>query len=395
MKAYHWLLGYVKCRVRCDHTACFFNLCREHGFLYAPVREREADDNSFACRISLSQWKNVEHACRSRGIDARVIGRGGLPMLFYRYRLRVGLAVGALLTVALVLVAGRVVWDVRVQSEAGVNGAELIEQLRACGLAVGTWIPSVETDDVESRLLVESDDIAWVSVNMKGTVAYVQVRALKQPHSTRTDEPTNLVARCEGVIESVKLISGEVSVQVGDLVREGELLISGVRDSSVQGYGVSSAQGEVLARTEHILTVKVDRVSEQKVYTGQKIAQKTLFFFGKAIKIQKSTGIIEGNCDTIKRLEIFDLGKGVRLPVSMETVVLQTYVTEPVTLDDEALMSRAYEQLGGALTAATEGAMLVSKQVSTELTDTGALLTCRYRCVENIAEPLVFDVQSE
>jgi hypothetical protein len=79
----------------------------------------------------------------------------------------------------------------------------------------------------------------------------------------------------------------------------------------------------------------------------------------------------------------------------METVVLQTYVTEPVTLDDEALMSRAYEQLGRALTAATEGAMLVSKQVSTELTDTGALLTCRYRCVENIAEPLVFDVQSK
>lgn len=395
MKAYHWLLGYVECRVRGDHAACFFNLCRERGFTYAPVRPREADDSAFVCRCSLSHWKTIAQCCAARGIDARASVRGGLPMLLYRYRLRAGLAVGVLLMIALTFVSGRVVWDVRVQSDDGVSEMEAREQLRACGLHVGAWIPSIETDEVESRLLIESDDIAWVSVNMKGTVAYVQLRALKQPKSQRTDEPTNLVARCEGVIESVKLISGQVAVVPGDLVRKGELLISGVRDSSVQGYGIGSAQGEVLARTEHILTVKVDRASEQKVYTGQKIAQKTLFFFGKAIKIQKSTGIIEGNCDTIKKLEIFDLGKGAALPISMETVVLYTYELVPVTLDDEALTRRAYEQLGRALTAATEGATLLSKQVSTELTDTGILLRCRYRCVENIAEPLVFDVQSE
>ena len=395
MKAYHWLLGYVECRVRGEHAACFFNLCRERGFTYTPIRSREVDDSSFVCRCSLSHWKTIAQCCAARGIDARVTARGGLPVLCYRYRLRAGLAVGVLLAIALVFVSERVIWDVRVQSDDGISETQLIEQLRACGLHIGAWIPLLETDGVESRLLIESDEIAWVSVNMKGTVAYVQVRALKQPKGQRTDEPTNLVARCEGVIESVRLISGEVSVTPGDLVRKGELLISGVRDSSVQGYGVSSAQGEVLARTEHVLTLKVDRVSEQKVYTGQKIAQKTLFFFGKAIKIQKSTGIIGGNCDTIKKLEIFDLGKGAPLPVSMETVVLYTYELEPVTLDDEALARRAYEQLGRALTAATEGATLISKQVSTELTDTGILLTCRYRCVENIAEPLTFDVQSE
>ncbi len=400
MRAYHWILGYADCRVHGDHAACFFNLCRERGFTYTPIRTRrkrgeQAEDAAFECRCSLARLRAMLDACAQRGIDIRVTVRGGLPVLAYRYRMRAGLAVGLLLMIALLFVSGRVIWDIRIEGDASVTGTQLREQLDACGLRIGTWIPSLDTDEVESRLLVSSDDVAWVSVNMKGTVAYVQVRELKQPESQRTDEPTNLVARCDGVIESVKLIAGEVSVQPGDLVREGELLVSGVRDSSVQGYGVASAQGEVFARTEHTLTVKLDRVSEQKVYTGQKIVEKTLFFFGKTIKITKSTGIMEGNCDTIKRLEIFDLGQEAVLPVSVETTIVQTYELRQVTLNDEQLTARAYEQLGRALTAATENATLISKQISTELTDTGILLVCRYRCVENIARPLAFDVQSE
>lgn len=400
MRAYHWILGYADCRVRGDHAACFFNLCREKEFAYTPIRMRQkkgeqAEDTAFEFRCSLARLSALLQACAQRGIDARAVRRGGLPVLAHRYRKRAGLAVGLLLIIAILFVSGRVVWDVRMEGDASVCGTRLRERLALCGLTVGTWIPSLDTDEVESRLLIESDDIAWVSVNMRGTVAYVQVRELKQPESMRTDDPTNLVASCDGVIESVRLISGEVSVQPGDLVRAGELLVSGVRDSSVKGYGVASAQGEVFARTEHTLTVKVDRVSEQKVYTGQKIVEKTLFFFGKTIKVTKSTGIIEGNCDTIKKLEIFDLGNGAALPVSLETTVLQAYELRPVTLDDEQLTARAYEQLGRALTLATEHATLISKQVSTELTDTGIILVCRYRCVENIAKPLAFDVQSE
>lgn len=400
MRAYHWILGYTECCIRGDHTACFFNLCRERGFTYTPVKSRRGkqqttEDGSFECCCPLIRSHDMLRACAQRGIDVRVVRRGGIPILAHRYRMRAGLFAGLLLMIGLLFVSGRVVWDIRIDGDASVCGTPVREQLASCGLTIGTWIPSLETDEVESRLLIASDDIAWVSVNMKGTVAYVQVRELKQPKSERTDEPSNLVARCDGVIESVKLISGEVAVQPGDLVRAGELLVSGVRDSSVQGYGVSSAQGEVFARTEHTLTVKIDRTAEKKVYTDQKIAKKTLFFFGKEIKITKSTGIMEGNCDTIKKLEIFDLGKGAILPISLETTLLQMYELQKVTLDDEQLTARAYEELGRALALATENATLISKQVSTQLADTGILLVCHFQCVENIAQPLAFDAQSE
>ncbi len=397
MKLDFIVLGYAECRVRAAHTACFFNLCREQGFVYTPLSARqrrraqtqdETEQDAFYCRCRLSLCRRLLLACAQRGIDIQMVRQGGCPVFFYRYHRRAGLLIGGILAAILIGVSGQVVWDVRIEGNEQVSIPELREQLSACGLSVGTWIPSLETDTVESRLLIESDKIAWVSVNMRGTVAYVQIRELMMPKRAWTDEPTNLVARCDGVIESVKLLSGQVMVMPGDVVRRGELLVAGVRDSSAVGYHVASAQGEVLARTENTLVIRVERMTEQKVYVGQKNAEKTLFFFGKSIKVSKSTGIMTDNCDTIKKLEIFSLPGGAALPVSLETTVVRQYELHDVSLSDEQLRVRAYEQLGRALTLATEGATLISKQVECEISDDCILLTCRYRCVENIAESL-------
>ena len=384
------LLGFAECRVEGARSADFLNLCRQRGLLYTPVTRGQAgEDFVFRCRLSL--LPHMRQSCAACGIALTVVRYGGLPTLLWRYRKRVGLLIGGLLSLVLIFLATRVIWDVRVEGLERMALPEVYEQLRACGLSVGTWIPALETDEVEGRLLTESDEVAWVSVNVRGTVAYVQIRELMTPESARTRTPTNLVAGCDGVIESVRLIAGQPAVKAGDAVRQGELLVSGVRDSEAYGYLISSAQGEVLARTEHTITLYIPRVSEQKVFREQKIVEKTLFFFGKAIKVTKSTGIVTGNCDTIKKLEIWSLPGGVALPVYTEATVARTYEWQSVTWSDEQLYEQAYEQLERELSVHTAQATLLSQRVSSEVTDEGILLSCRYQCVENIAKALPID----
>lgn len=384
MRAEHWLLGYIECCVRDAHVSCFLNWCHERGVSYVPLLH---GDGGLRVRCRRVSEKMLVAACAERGIDVRVVRRGGLPAVLYRYRRRLGLAVGTLLAALVLTVSAHTVWDVRVEGGDG----ETEQLLSACGLRVGTWIPSLDIDAVESRVLTESDSVAWVSVNMKGCVAYVQVRPLLRPESARLTETTNLVAACDGVIDSVRLIAGEVVVSPGELVRAGQLLVAGVRDSDTQGYTTAAAQGEVLARVEDTICVQLPREISQKVYGETQILQKNLFFFGKSIKITKKTGIIEGNCDTIKRIEQIRLPGGAQLPLAVETTVAQSYEMQSVTLSDAALMARAYDALGRALAEATQGATLLAKSVQCELTDTGVLLTCRYRCVKNIAQPLSFE----
>jgi similar to stage IV sporulation protein len=146
----------------------------------------------------------------------------------------------------------------------------------------------IDCRELENRLLRASPDISWVSVNLRGTVANVQVRERQVGQSALSPEDVNLVAACDGIISSVRLLTGEVVVKPGQEVRRGELLISGVRDSKAHGYSVVGARGEVMAQTEHTEIVRIPLQEEQKVYTGEEKCEKSIIFFKKSIKFSKN-----------------------------------------------------------------------------------------------------------
>ena len=179
-------------------------------------------------------------------------------------------------------------------------------------------------------------------------------------------------------------------VRVGDFVREGQLLISGVRDMDDGSFDTMEAKGEVLAVTEHCLNVEIPLSQQEKVYIGEKKVQKTLFFFGKPIKITKSTGIIEGNCDTIKKMENICLFGAVALPIAIETVAYLPYEWQTVLVTPERASEEAFAALTDALAEKLQGATLLSKTIRSEITDEKCFVTCTYRCIQNIASPKPF-----
>ncbi len=394
MRIDYVLLGYCEISIPIEQAAAFFNVCRVYGFAYQPWESPCLERTTVRCRRRMA--KRLLSVCAEQGIATTLTGGGGLPYKLLQYRKRYGILVGALLAVLMIWAGCNVVWDVRVEGEGEANISALRQQIQDSGLFVGGWIPALDTDRVEQKLLTESKGVAWVSVNLKGTVAYVQLRPLLLPDGTdASGQPGNLVAAEDGIIESVRLISGEVKVRPGDIVRKGQLLIGGVREMSDLQHALTQARGEVMARTQHTLTVEIPLTEEKKVYFESIKGEKSLFFFGNEIKITKSTGIGGGNCDTIKRLETFSLFGGDALPLSLQTIEYCPYELQHVTISPEEAQRRAYEELGRALTLATRDATLLSQNVVCELTDEYCRLTCRYWCVQNIAMPLPFSVGGE
>ena len=388
MRIDHWLLGCCDFCVKEADTAAFLNVCRAWAIPYEYQRH---EDGAWHFRCRARAYAALERQLAAVDVDAHLVRRSGLPALLVRHRRRVGVLVGALVAAVVCYLASAVVWDVRIESEGGVDAVSLEETLRECGLSVGTLLPSLDTDEVESRLLTTSRDVAWVSVNIKGTVAYVQVRPLLRPEAVGSaGETVNLVAAQDGVVESVRLMAGNVVVKPGDIVRKGQLLISGVRDIREDGYSLTEARGEVMARTTHTLTVEIPLTYEQKVYTDAPMIEKTLFFFGKTIKITKNAGIIGKSCDIIKKMEDYTLFSGCVLPIAWQTVEIRPYEMTTATRTQEEAEALAYEQLMACLTLATAHATLLSRQVACEWTDEVCRLVCTYTCVENIAIPLPF-----
>ncbi len=398
MKFHHACLGFCEFKVEAGDVTAFLNVCRTYGYTYVPIRRegKEGAEDALYFRCTLSVARRLAARAKELGLSLCVTRAGGIPVWMYRYRKRAGWAIGALIAAALLVLGSNTVWDIRIEGEGIVHIPAMREALDACGLSIGQWIPSLDTDAVESQLLRSDAGVAWVSVNIKGTVAYVQLRPLLTPTGEEEEESetvSNLVARCDGVIESVRLLSGQLAVKVGQVVRQGELLVSGVRDVGEYSAALTRAEGAVMARTEHTLVIEIPLHGEQKVYTEQKTQEKILFFFSKSIKIKKSTGNIQGNCDTIKRVEIFSLPDGTPLPIRVETLTCKTYRVEPYTLSPAQALSLAYEQLEQALTEATADAMLLSRTTVCETTDQVCRLRCTYTCVEDIAKEQIIPTE--
>lgn len=111
----------------------------------------------------------------TKALPVTVLRRGGLPSLLLRFLRRPGLVVGGLFAVGLLLVSRLFVWDVRVTGNRTMSEAEVVEELKNNGFGIGSYLPDFSAGEVENRVLLTSDRLAWISVQMQGTVAEVQV----------------------------------------------------------------------------------------------------------------------------------------------------------------------------------------------------------------------------
>lgn len=379
-----------------DDTALVLDLCMSQGILFRNQRVVQKSDGkrrTLIC-ISVPSLSRLLRAAERSGYDGLtlVIEREyGVAFFLRRYRYRFGAFIGFLLMWVIILLSGSVLWDIRITGNTGVSDARIREELSAVGFEIGSSLADVDTDEIENRLLMTSDDIAWMSINLRGTVAHVEVVEKKQKPEKPPSSPANLVAAKNGLIVSMEIYSGLSVVQVGDIVTKGELLVSGIYDSASVGYRLRSASGSVFARTEDTIIIDVPFVYEEKVYTGRCFEEKSLKIFGKTIKISKNSRNLPTLCDKICTVDNLSVISGIPLPFELEKTCYKEYRYDQMTRCNEAAVAIAFDELDGRLAALGDSVALLRKSVTTEITDEGVRLTARLVLLEDIARRQEFE----
>lgn len=388
-----FLLGYRRVHADSENASALLNVCLEEGVSYVGFSTEPNGEISFF--VSASAAKRLLRCARLRGISIRVSTRGrGFPFLLRRYRWRLGLIIGALFAIALLFLSERFVWDVRVKGNVNMTEEEVIAELRACGFGVGSYIPDLSTPELENRVLILSDRISWISVYMDGTVAVVQVIEHTEPPLSDSSHgnPANLIAACDGQIEYLQLYRGQPVVVVGQAVKKGELLVSGIFDSEHDGYRYTRAAGMVMARTEHRFTVEIPLAYEEKVYTDAYLRDISFSFFDFSLKIYKSTGNEGGAYDIIKEEKEFDFLGLHDLPISFQIERARPYVYQSKTRSPQEALELAYAELDTRLSDFSEPSQLLKKEIQTTLTEDTLILDCTVYCIENIAVQSEFEI---
>lgn len=392
---FRFLLGYRELSLPSSQLSALLDICRRQSVGYFSLRVSE--DSASLCLPFFSSKKILRQAL-ARGIAASVTAEEGIPALVLRHRMRLGLPLGLIISLALLFLSGRVVWDVRVDGESRLCESEVESILNSCGLHVGAPLSSLDISVIENRALILSDDISWISVNIIGTVAQVEIRELDIAPDGTEDEPlcANLIADRGGVITHMEDVRGNIAVETGDAVSQGQLLVGGIYGDEENGFRYTVAHGKIFAECEEELSVSVERKYQKKVYTGRIKYEKYLIFFKNQIKFFSNSGNSHTSCDKIDIVEYFPSPSGDGLPVGIRTVKYMEYTMVDAERSDSELAELAHYKMRLSTEEELSGGELLGMSSSFELTDEGYVLKRTLRCVRNIAisQPVEIEVTS-
>ena len=390
----YFFVGWKSICVDAQNTAPVLDLCRMFGLAYD--RFTPTKDGGMTFRMKSATAKALLSLCTERGIHVLVVAEGGLPRIMGRFFRRPGLCVGFLLSVILLILSTTVVWDVRVIGNTTLSENTIEETLSACGFSVGKSLIGFRADKVQNQVLIQDKRLAWISINMRGTVAYVEVREAVYPQIQDKTTPANLVATMGGQIVRVELTRGNVLVSAGQWVGEGDLLVSGLYDSEQLGIRYTHAEAKVYAKTVRQMRVEIPLLHEERQYADPQstiLLENSLNFFGKSIKFSNKTRNTGGFCDTIERVYVPFASFGVGFPISWQKTWCLPYTMVEATYTYEEAEELAYLELSRQISDIPGGAEVLSKIITTTRTPTSFVLQCTLTCIEDIAKEQTFEVE--
>ena len=393
MNPTYLFLGGVTVRADMNNITPLLNLCMYYSFTYTDFH---VVNDGVELTFRRTVMKKLTAEARSRGIEFKIVKKLGLPAFFERYKYRFGIFLGIVFATALVVLSESFIWDIEVTGNEGVTTAEIKALLESEGFSVGSFIPSANTDRIENSILMNTERISWMSINIIGTVAHVQIRELAPPTAeVDNTRPANLVAGKSGVVEEVRLLSGNLVVSQGRYVEKGELLVSGLYDSLQVGLRYTRASGQVFARTVEEIYVEIPYEYEEKRYTGVEYCDKYLNFFDYSINISKNSRNLTSLYDKIYIVENYCFSDGAETPFGVTEIKYLEYETVKTARSAAEAEELAYFELSEKLASLSRDSMLVSKAVKPIPMKNSFAILCYVTVIEDIAVVSEFEVEIE
>lgn len=331
IKILNFFRGYISVKADGGFSERLINICTLKGI---PMWEISYVKNDMFFFTRAEYYKQLKNAAKSSGMNIKVHGRFGLPFLINKNRDRTALAVGIVLIFCFIAFMSTRVWSVCVTGNENVFDSEIIAEFEKLGVKAGARKKSIDIQEVQKRFLSDlGDKIIWVSLNLEGMCAEIQVRETKASEPMTDGKPCNIVAAFDGTLMSIKTYSGTPTESVKNGVKEGDLLISGIVEYYDGTLDFVEARGEIAA--EHTVNLKCDlKAVEERNYISDKTAISVSAF---ALELPLMRPDKNESSELTER-EKFAVLNNVRLPFTVTKVVQSFYRTESA----EATIRRKY-----------------------------------------------------
>jgi len=358
----------------------------------------EKKKNGIKLKSSLYNRQNVIDTVHEiNGMECKKIRTYGFLIWLWNHRLRSGFTVGFLLFFISLIMMFSVVWSVDISGIYSVPESELRECLSDCGLYPGAFIVGHNIDLVRLEIMRKFDEIAYVTLNFNGCRLYVEVEESTVPPSIVDKfDFCNIVASRDGVLIECNTYQGVKQVKVGDAVKKGDLLVSGVYPSKVIGYRLVRSDAEMLAYTRRDYSVFVPYKSEVLTETGNTINKYTLKLFDILLDVP-FTGTNLYQFYDINTEEIKMTVSDTVLPVSLISEEYRELEKTVLFVSENDAELLACKQLDEEMRIDLFGLETVSVTQKISVSENGVTVSRICTVIENIAEssPIIREIKKK
>ena len=270
----------------------------------------------------------------------------GLFGFLKRLRRRTGVISALSLFFAVYFLLSSFVWDVRIEGNAEIKEATIIADLDNEGFGVGDIWRRIDKNAIETDFLSKNPEISWISINRRGTVAYVRIVESENVGLKEENAPqySNIVADRDAVIKEIIAEKGVAVVKPGDVVRKGDVLISGVAETE-SGTLFCRAEGSVIGQCVDTVSAEARKRVQKKVYVKKSVAEVRLKFLNFFINIFKNYGICQNDYDIIENERVYALFGKYRLPIFTVKSYRMEYINETVEYTESEMIAVAGDML--------------------------------------------------
>jgi len=389
----HWARGIVEFEACDGFVERFLNLASLRGLRLWEVR---ATPNGVRACTTCRDYSRLAAVAQKTCVSLQVRRQRGLPFVWKRYRRRFGFFAGIFLFAAALWLPSQFVWSIETVGGADIPRTEVLAALQRIGLQRGSFIPAIDENASEQKLMLALPELSWAAIYCRGTVLVAELRErTAPPEMIPEDQPCNVVAAKSGHLLQLTVLEGQAVKKVGEGVRAGALLVSGV----VEG----ARGGSYLRRAEAVALAEVDYHFAETVPLRQTVREKTgeqetryylrllnlrlpLWFYGEDAP--------EYLCVTEKKEFSF---LGYILPFWIEREERQTVQSQIITLTPEAAQLQARRQMGRRVCRELESLQAAALAVSFSADGESCTMFVDCTVVEDIAlqQPIAAQILPE
>lgn len=235
-------------------------------------------------------------------IVVEITSKAGLPFFIKRYKKRIALFTLPLSLLIAANIYSRFLWKINLYGGSEESRSEVMEIIKDKGVYIGAQKNKIDPYEVKRTVLLESDNLSWLWVDIHGTTANIEIRERdKKPVTEKNSEPANVIASHDGVIEEMQIFCGAPLVNIGETVEKGQTLISGIittDNENIPPY-YHHASGIITARIWKEKTEKIPKYNIKKTPTGKEKNTYSIKFKKNNINFSFNSGISYSKYDKI------------------------------------------------------------------------------------------------